>query len=123
MAPRESLPSAEATPARFECVLCGFATHVDYHGCSPPFNKRIVFLETCFVIRDPMGDTARPICVGGACTVCKRQVCAAARCSTFYTKRFCVACLQREDVVQFLPEALLQPRERPAVAALPASTP
>ena len=69
--PTAAAPS-RATPTiltRFSCCRCGFESHVDYHGRTPPFNRSIVFLENVFLIRSPMGDANRPLCLGGTCVV------------------------------------------------------
>ena len=62
-------PSHATTPARFSCCRCGFESHVDYHGRTPPFNRSVVFLEAVYLIRSPMGDANRPLCLGGTCVV------------------------------------------------------
>ena len=62
-------PSHATTPARFSCCRCGFESHVDYHGRTPPFNRSVVFLEAVYLIRSPMGDASRPLCLGGTCVV------------------------------------------------------
>ena len=68
--PTAAIPSRTPTiPTRFSCCRCGFESHVDYHGRTPPFNRSIVFLEGVFLIRSPMGDANRPLCLGGTCVV------------------------------------------------------
>jgi len=62
-------PSHTTTATRFSCCRCGFESHVDYHGRTPPFNRSIVFLEAVYLIRSPMGDANRPLCLGGTCVV------------------------------------------------------
>ena len=62
-------PSHATTPTRFSCCRCGFESHVDYHGRTPPFNRSVVFLEAVYLIRSPMGDANRPLCLGGTCVV------------------------------------------------------
>lgn len=88
----------------FLCALCGFESHVNYFGRKPPFNRGVVFLEDAFVIRNPgLGDPNRPLCLGSHCVVCERVVCAASRCSLFYTKRICTLCLKRPEVAAQVP--------------------
>ena len=62
-------PSHTTTATRFSCCRCGFESHVDYHGRTPPFNRSVVFLEAVYLIRSPMGDANRPLCLGGTCVV------------------------------------------------------
>ena len=62
-------PSHTATPTRFSCCRCGFESHVDYYGRTPPFNRSVVFLEAVYLIHSPMGDANRPLCLGGTCVV------------------------------------------------------
>mmetsp|Transcript_3851 Transcript_3851/g.8680 ORF Transcript_3851/g.8680 Transcript_3851/m.8680 type:complete len:146 (+) Transcript_3851:118-555(+) len=101
--PTAATLSRTPTIHRFSCCRCGFESHVDYHGRTPPFNRSIVFLEGVFLIRSPMGDANRPLCLGGTCVVCERQVCAAAKCSVFYTKRICADCLSRPEIAAQMP--------------------
>ena len=67
--PLSHTESTRATPTRFCCSHCSFESHVDYVGRQPPFNRSIVFLEDAFLIRSPMGDASRPLCLGGTCVV------------------------------------------------------
>lgn len=71
MEPTATTPSraTPTTPTRFSCCRCGFESHVDYYGRTPPFNRSIVYLEGVFLIRSPMGDVNRPLCLGGTCVV------------------------------------------------------
>ena len=95
---------SESKPQRFQCALCGFESHVNYFGRKPPFNRGVVYLEDAFVIRNPgLGDPSRPLCLGSHCVVCERVVCAASRCSLFYTKRICTSCLKRPEVAAQVP--------------------
>ena len=62
--------ATENVRKRFCCRLCGFESHVDYFGRQPPFNRMCVYLEDCFVIRNPgLGSPNRPLCLGSTCVV------------------------------------------------------
>ena len=103
-AKRQKTGGNDAKSRRFLCVLCGFESHVSYFGRKPPFTRSVVYLEDAFVIRNPgLGDPNRPLCLGSHCVVCERVVCAASRCSLFYTKRICTSCLKRPEVAAQVP--------------------
>lgn len=100
-------------PRRFTCALCSFAVPEAEHGRRPSFNPSVAFLEETFYMRDPLAeDSTRPVVIGGTCAACGCDVCAAPRCSLFYAKRLCSACVQRPEIREQLPAELL-PREPP----------
>ena len=91
----------------FRCSLCEFECTADYVGRTPPWNRSIVFIEEAYVVRDPLGDAAHPVCVGAACAACGKQVCAMPACSLFYAKRICMACARTPAVQEQLPAEVL----------------
>eukprot|EP01114_Cavostelium_apophysatum_P001445 TRINITY_DN11246_c0_g1_i2.p1 TRINITY_DN11246_c0_g1~~TRINITY_DN11246_c0_g1_i2.p1 ORF type:complete len:112 (-),score=0.03 TRINITY_DN11246_c0_g1_i2:139-432(-) len=61
----------------FVCHICQFETFYDYFGQKPPFHPRVVFLEDCYVLKDPFTNfgstnTAHGLCLGSRCAVCKK---------------------------------------------------
>ena len=65
----------------FVCSLCDLRTWYDYHGTSPPSSPAFVFSESCFVVADPFTPGGRlPVCLGAACSRCKRLVCVSKDC-------------------------------------------
>lgn len=53
-------------------------------------------LEECFVIRDPFSpDKEKFLVLGSKCSLCSTTVCAGPECSLFYTKRFCMQCVNQ----------------------------
>ncbi|XP_022805736.1 cysteine-rich DPF motif domain-containing protein 1-like [Stylophora pistillata] len=78
----------------FTCASCGFQCNYEYFGKKPPFSKSVVLLEDAYVIRDPFSPNAGHLTLGGQCCVCARHICMSQTCSIFYTKRFCIPCVQ-----------------------------
>mmetsp|Transcript_4399 Transcript_4399/g.5920 ORF Transcript_4399/g.5920 Transcript_4399/m.5920 type:complete len:112 (-) Transcript_4399:175-510(-) len=76
----------------FSCAVCAIEVNYEYFGKQPPYNSSIVFLEEGYFRRNPFSTDARPLFIGGHCSICKIAVCAAPTCSLFYAKRFCVPC-------------------------------
>ena len=102
-------PDADAPPPppRFTCATCNFSSHAEYFGRAPPFCAELRLLEDAFVIRDPNGGP-RPLILGSTCAACARAVCAAPKCSIFYTKRFCTACVRDDSSLrEQLPHEIL----------------
>jgi len=52
-------------------------------------------LEDAYVIRDPFSPSAGHLTIGGNCCLCSKNVCMAQTCSIFYTKRFCISCVEK----------------------------
>ncbi|XP_063991683.1 cysteine-rich DPF motif domain-containing protein 1 [Diachasmimorpha longicaudata] len=76
----------------FRCFLCPLEEHFDYRGSKPPFSRDILYLEECYIMRDPFSppNKGEVLVLGGDCSLCERTVCLG--CSIFYTKRFCKEC-------------------------------
>lgn len=45
-------------------------------------------------MKDPFCPEPKPLCLGGKCNLCNNDVCVSAKCSLFYTKRFCLPCIK-----------------------------
>jgi len=84
-----------ADETMFLCSSCGFECRYEYFGKKPPFSKSVVLLEDAYVIRDPFSPTAGHLTLGGRCCLCSKDVCVAQTCSIFYTKRFCISCVEK----------------------------
>ncbi|XP_077867015.1 cysteine-rich DPF motif domain-containing protein 1-like [Saccoglossus kowalevskii] len=84
----------------FICEQCGLSTSYDYYGKAPPFSKSIVIMEDAFVVRDPFTSDRKPLILGSHCSLCNKVICMAVNCSLFYTKRFCLSCVQ-ENIEEF----------------------
>ncbi|EFN87745.1 cysteine-rich DPF motif domain-containing protein 1 [Harpegnathos saltator] len=76
----------------FACSFCSLKEHYDYKGTRPPFARQLVYLEECYVMKDPFSLPSRGevLVLGGDCSTCGHAVCLG--CSIFYTKRFCPKC-------------------------------
>ncbi|KAM9846039.1 cysteine-rich DPF motif domain-containing protein 1 [Aulostomus maculatus] len=80
----------------FNCQLCGFTSPFTYYGQKPPNTRAIVLLEECFVTKDPFSpDKEKFLVLGSSCSVCGVCVCVSSDCSLFYTRRFCVQCVNK----------------------------
>ncbi|XP_061570939.1 cysteine-rich DPF motif domain-containing protein 1 [Cololabis saira] len=87
---------SETPQNTFSCDLCGLSTPFTYYGQKPPNTRAIVLLEECFVGRDPFRpDRDRFLVLGSTCSLCSSTVCVGADCSLFYTKRFCMRCVNK----------------------------
>ncbi|XP_040553614.1 cysteine-rich DPF motif domain-containing protein 1 isoform X1 [Gallus gallus] len=54
----------------------------------------IRILEDSYVMKDPFTpDKEKFLILGSLCSLCRRTVCVGAECSLFYTKRFCLPCV------------------------------
>ena len=63
--------------------------------------------ETSYFSVDAFSQRRRPLLLGGRCSACARDVCAASTCSVFQTRRLCVRCTQLRPA----------PTDTPAAAA------
>uniref|UniRef100_A0A3Q3NQT0 Cysteine-rich DPF motif domain-containing protein 1 n=1 Tax=Labrus bergylta TaxID=56723 RepID=A0A3Q3NQT0_9LABR len=77
----------------FTCQSCGlsspFTTTARNHLTQE-------LLEECFVTRDPFSpDKEKFLVLGSTCSLCSMCVCVAPECSLFYTKRFCMQCVNK----------------------------
>ncbi|XP_051247871.1 cysteine-rich DPF motif domain-containing protein 1 isoform X2 [Dicentrarchus labrax] len=88
--------TSEAPQKTFTCQLCGLSSPFTYYGQKPPNTRAIVLLEECFVTRDPFSpDREKFLVLGSSCSLCSVCVCAGSDCSLFYTKRFCMQCVNK----------------------------
>jgi len=80
----------------FACCVCDLKERYDYKGARPPFARQLLYLEECYVMRDPFSlpNRGEALVLGADCSKCKRAVCLA--CSIYYTKRFCSECASNE---------------------------
>ncbi|CAL1568933.1 unnamed protein product [Knipowitschia caucasica] len=86
----------EPPPTLFICDLCGLNSPFSYYGQKPPNTRAIVLLEECFVAKDPFSpDKEKFLILGSCCSLCDKCVCVGADCSLFYTKRFCMQCVNQ----------------------------
>ncbi|XP_069484281.1 cysteine-rich DPF motif domain-containing protein 1 [Ambystoma mexicanum] len=88
----------------FRCQLCKLTAPYSYFGQKPPNTRSIVLLEECYVMKDPFTpDKEKFLILGSKCSACSRLVCVGMECSLFYSKRFCLPCID-EHKAQFPPE-------------------
>lgn len=80
----------------FTCMKCGLQECYFYKGKNPPFNKKILFLEDSYMMKDPFSPPNKNqfLLLGSDCTLCKKPVCQSSDCSVFYTRRFCRSCAE-----------------------------
>ncbi|XP_059537346.1 cysteine-rich DPF motif domain-containing protein 1 isoform X2 [Myotis daubentonii] len=102
----------------FECQLCALAAPYSYVGQKPPDTQSVVLLEESYVMKDPFTpDKDRFLILGSRCSVCGRL-----ECSLFYSKRFCLPCVQKN--LQAFPQEIRQDLEkRKGPAKRPAGQP
>ncbi|XP_034019498.1 cysteine-rich DPF motif domain-containing protein 1 [Thalassophryne amazonica] len=80
----------------FTCQLCNFSSTFTYYGQKPPNTRAIALLEDCFLTRDPFSpDHGKFLVLGSLCSLCGTPVCVGSDCSLFYTKRFCMQCVNK----------------------------
>ncbi|XP_006127823.1 cysteine-rich DPF motif domain-containing protein 1 isoform X1 [Pelodiscus sinensis] len=85
----------------FECQLCGLTAPYSYYGQKPPYTHSVVLLEECYVMKDPFTpDKDKFLILGSQCSLCNRRVCVGTECSLFYSKRFCLPCVN-ENLLEF----------------------
>ncbi|TKS90955.1 Cysteine-rich DPF motif domain-containing protein 1 [Collichthys lucidus] len=88
--------TSEAPQKIFTCQVCDLSSPFTYHGQKPPNTRAIVLLEECFVTRDPFSpDREKFLVLGSSCSLCGVRVCVGPDCSLFYTKRFCLQCVNK----------------------------
>ncbi|XP_030671226.1 cysteine-rich DPF motif domain-containing protein 1 isoform X3 [Nomascus leucogenys] len=98
---------AESRPLGvFECELCTLTAPYSYVGQKPPNTQSMVLLEESYVMKDPFtSDKDRFLVLGSRCSLCSRL-----ECSLFYSKRFCLPCVQ-ENISAF-PQEIRQDLEK-----------
>ncbi|KAM4676944.1 cysteine-rich DPF motif domain-containing protein 1 [Discoglossus pictus] len=80
----------------FECHLCKLSIPYTYFGQKPPNTHSVILLEECFVMKDPFTpDKEKFLILGSPCSLCERVVCVGTECSLFYSKRFCLPCVNK----------------------------
>ncbi|XP_075298605.1 cysteine-rich DPF motif domain-containing protein 1 isoform X2 [Opisthocomus hoazin] len=78
----------------FTCQLCGLTAPYTYYGQKPPNTCSVVILEESYVMKDPFSpDKDKFLILGSHCSLCSRSVCVGTECSLFYSKRFCLPCV------------------------------
>lgn len=87
----------------FICSSCKLMEKFNYKGTKPPFARNILYLEECYVMKDPFSLPGRGevLVLGGDCSLCQKAICSA--CSIFYTKRFCKDCAN-DNLKNFPPQ-------------------
>ncbi|POI33144.1 hypothetical protein CIB84_003104 [Bambusicola thoracicus] len=78
-------------PPRFPCLSSSHMVRFTFKSVKL-FSYRI--LEDSYVMKDPFTpDKEKFLILGSLCSLCRRTVCVGAECSLFYTKRFCLPCV------------------------------
>ncbi|XP_044273722.1 cysteine-rich DPF motif domain-containing protein 1 [Varanus komodoensis] len=78
----------------FECQLCGLTAPYSYYGNKPLNVYSVTLLEECYVMKDPFtSDKGKFLLLGSRCSLCCKRVCVGTDCSLFYSKRFCLPCV------------------------------
>ncbi|XP_065685423.2 cysteine-rich DPF motif domain-containing protein 1 isoform X1 [Patagioenas fasciata] len=94
-------PKAAQPTGGFTCQLCDLTAPYTYYGQKPPNTRSIVLLEECYVMKDPFTpDKDKFLILGSHCSLCNRSVCVGTECSLFYSKRFCLPCVN-ENIKAF----------------------
>ncbi|XP_059257762.1 cysteine-rich DPF motif domain-containing protein 1 [Mustela nigripes] len=107
----------------FSCGLCALTAPYSYVGSAPPDARAVVLLEESYVMKDPFAsDKHRFLVLGSKCSVCSRLVCVGPECSLFYSKRFCLPCVQ-ENMDAFPQEIRQDLEKRRAPSKRPVSQP
>ncbi|KAM4838639.1 cysteine-rich DPF motif domain-containing protein 1 isoform X1 [Urocitellus parryii] len=127
--PWEGLPSklmaseAECCPLGvFKCQLCSVTAPYSYVGQKPPNTQAVVLLEESYVMKDPFtSGTDRFLVLGSRCSLCSRLVCVGPECSLFYSRRFCLPCVQ--DNISAFPREIQQDVEKRKGPKRPSSQP
>ncbi|XP_070710188.1 cysteine-rich DPF motif domain-containing protein 1 [Pempheris klunzingeri] len=112
--------SSEPPQKTFTCHLCGLSSPFTYYGQKPPNTRAIVLLEECFVTKDPFSpDKEKFLVLGSSCSLCSTSVCVGSDCSLFYTKRFCMRCVNKHlDQFPHQIQAELAKKKQSAKAAV-----
>ncbi|XP_012612537.2 cysteine-rich DPF motif domain-containing protein 1 [Microcebus murinus] len=107
----------------FECELCALTAPYSYVGQKPPNTQSVVLLEESYIMKDPFtSDKDRFLVLGSRCSLCSRLVCVGQECSLFYSKRFCLPCVQKN--ISAFPQEIRQDLEkRKAPSKKPSSQP
>ncbi|XP_008585221.1 PREDICTED: cysteine-rich DPF motif domain-containing protein 1 [Galeopterus variegatus] len=107
----------------FECQLCALTAPYSYVGQKPPDTQSVVLLEESYIMKDPFtSDKGRFLVLGSRCSLCSRLVCVGPECSLFYSKRFCLPCVQKN--ISAFPQEIRQDLEkRKAPPKRPSSQP
>ncbi|CAI9165809.1 unnamed protein product [Rangifer tarandus platyrhynchus] len=110
--PRKMACETERNPLGvFKCQLCALTAPYSYKGQQPPDSQSVILLEESYVMRDPFTpDKGRFLIVGSRCSVCSKLVCVGPECSLFYSKRFCLPCVQ--DNMNAFPQEIQQDLEK-----------
>ncbi|XP_039719109.1 cysteine-rich DPF motif domain-containing protein 1 isoform X2 [Pteropus medius] len=107
----------------FECQLCALTAPYSYVGQKPPNTQSVILLEESYVMKDPFtSDKDRFLILGSRCSVCSRLVCVGPECSLFYSKRFCLPCVQ-ENIAAFPQEIRQDLQKRKVPPKRPAAQP
>ncbi|KAJ6668490.1 hypothetical protein lerEdw1_011972 [Lerista edwardsae] len=78
----------------FECELCGLSAPYSYYGQKPANAYSVSLLEESYVMKDPFtSDKGKFLVLGSQCSLCRKRVCVGTDCSLFYSKRFCLPCV------------------------------
>lgn len=95
----------------FECELCALTAPYSYVGQKPPNTQSMLLLEESYVMKDPFtSHKDRFLVLGSRCSLCSRLVCVGPECSLFYSRRFCLPCVQ-ENISAF-PQEIRQDLEK-----------
>ncbi|XP_060044762.1 cysteine-rich DPF motif domain-containing protein 1 isoform X2 [Erinaceus europaeus] len=98
-------------PGVFECQLCSLTAPYSYIGQKPPDTESVILLEESYIMKDPFtANKDRFLVLGSRCSLCSRL-----ECSLFYSKRFCLPCVQ-ENIDAF-PREIQQDLEKRKVPA------
>lgn len=101
---KESKQYEEPEMIDFICSSCSMQEKCHYKGKAPYFAKNINFTEDCYVMKDPFSPPPGPetkksfteyfLVVGADCSNCNKSVCKGSECSIYYSKTFCLECVQ-----------------------------
>ncbi|XP_037703795.1 cysteine-rich DPF motif domain-containing protein 1 isoform X2 [Choloepus didactylus] len=102
----------------FECHLCALTAPYSYLGQKPPDTQSVILLEESYVMKDPFtSDKDRFLILGSRCSLCSRL-----ECSLFYSKRFCLPCVQQN--IEAFPQEIRQDlAKRKAASKMPSGKP
>lgn len=90
----------------FECSQCQNKYKYDKFSKYKDEKSKFYILEDVYYIKDPFAHKSFiPLVLGGICSLCMKAVCVDQKCSIFYTKRYCLTCVQ-ENIESFPKEVL-----------------